>query len=185
MIQTRFNQQFDRHKWRISQSSFPTTLLEWEENVKLVDAGVPQAIQSAICDGLLQFGTILYADSNPENAHRVMSRLVTWRWLKRTIIPIVSAKNHDDGVKAFDADGFDWTQAAQWIIVINNQSGNTPVTIKSMMTYIFKHWAIPKTWPADVIAIIQAGVDGDAAAISCKDAETLERVKTAISIRLN
>ena len=58
---------------------------------------------------------------------------------------------------------------AQWILVGTPELGDSEAC--SILKAVLEDWTVPSECPAGVVAFVQAGVDGDWAAIHCRDAE--------------
>jgi hypothetical protein len=49
-----------------------------------------------------------------------------------------------------------------------------------LLRALLEDWEVPGSWPADVLAIIQAGVDGDAAGCHCRTPDIERDLRDAL-----
>ena len=68
--------------------------------------------------------------------------------------------------------------AAQWIVV-GAQDGSSTRIVDVIRT-LLEDWSLPNDWPPDVSAVIQAGVDGDAAGCHCRTREIAGELRDAL-----
>jgi hypothetical protein len=80
---------------------------------------------------------------------------------------------------AFDSGAHDWSQAAQWIVV-GARDPAADARAAAVIQTLLELWKLPDEWPPEVLVIVQAGADGDAAACHCRTAELEGRLRSAL-----
>jgi hypothetical protein len=94
---------------------------------------------------------------------------------------VFRADRPDDLLPAFESGAHDWSMAAQWIVVAaRDGDGTGPLDV---VRSLLEDWMVPAEWPAAVSAIIQAGVDGDAAGCHFRTPEIEREFRTALQRR--
>ena len=136
-----------------------------------VDAGIPPAIQAVLAEALCEVGPCWFAGD--DDLRPPVTTLELRRTLHRRKVAIFRAEHAADLLGAFEAGSHDWSMAAQWIVVGAKGAASSDA-ILSVLRHVLESWELPTAWPADVSAIIQAGVDGDAAGCHCRT-ESIER----------
>ena len=174
---------FDRSVWQVASGgplSGSTVLLAWTVEPDPVDAGIPPAIQPVIAEALCDLGPCWFAADEGEVSP--VATLELRRKLARGKALIFRADRAEDLRAAFESGSHDWSMGAQWIVVgaKSNPSGDG---ILPVLRSLLEKWELPVGWPADVSAIIQAGVDGDAAGCHCRTQEIERELRDALERR--
>jgi hypothetical protein len=158
---------FDSTAWQVasvSTASGSTLLLTWTVEPEPVDAGIPAAIRPVLAEALCGLGPCWFAGDEGSGAPVAM--LPLRRKLLRRQAPIFRVERASDLWPAFESGTFDWSMAAQWIVV-GAKAGGDSDRILEVLRSLLEEWKLPVAWPEGVSAIIQAGVDGDAAGCHC------------------
>jgi hypothetical protein len=92
---------------------------------------------------------------------------------------IFRADGATDLLRAFESGSHDWSMAAQWVVVAA-KGGASRDGILAVLQHLLELWELPADWPADVSAIIQAGVDGDAAGCHCRTQQIERDLRDAL-----
>jgi len=173
---------FDRSLWQVASGGPPsgsTVLLAWTVEPDPVDAGMPPAIQQVVAEALCDLGPCWFAADEEE---RSVATLELRRRLAREKALIFRADRAEDLRPAFESGSHDWSMGAQWIVV-GAKSGPSADRIVPVLRSLLEKWELPVDWPADVSAIIQAGVDGDAAGCHCRTEEIERELRDALERR--
>lgn len=168
---------FSCKKWEISESKYPSALLQWDEDPWPVDAEVPLRLKDALSTSLLQRGTILFGDNPKEPDNSVMGRMRLRSLAKPSCL--VQATDASAARRAFDASEHHWYMGLQWIfsVDLNTASHND---IVEFATEVYRDWTVPSVWPDYLRVLIEAGVDGCAAGIFCRTEEDLTTFTTEL-----
>ena len=174
---------FDRSRWQVGSGGPPsgsTVLLTWTVEPDPVDAGIPPAIQQVVAEALCDLGPCWFAADEGEGSP--VATLELRRRLARGKALICRADQAEDLRPAFESGSHDWSTGAQWIVV-EAESDTSGDRILPVLRSLLEKWELPVDWPADVSAIIQAGVDGDAAGCHCRTQEIERELCDALERR--
>lgn len=173
--QVQFLDDYDPRQWQVARSRH-SFLLTWAVEPAPVDAGVPERVQQVIAEALCALGRCWFP-GDPGGGRIVASPRVRRGVASRTV-RIIRADCAAELRPAFESGAHDWTQAAQWIVVgapeLSDQSA------AEVVAALLKDWELPQAWPDGVLAVVQAGVDGDAAAVHCGSAEVRAAVRASV-----
>lgn len=176
---------FDRAAWQLAPSApagTPTVLLTWTVEPEPIDGGIPTIIQTAVAEALCHVGPCWFAADADEHGAAPIATLGLWRGLSRRRALIFRAERAAEVRAAFESGSHAWALGAQWIIV---GSRNLPSSdrILDVLRSVLRAWRLPRDWPPDVAAIIQAGVDGDGAGCRCRTPEIEQELRGALERR--
>ena len=184
--------QFDAAQWQVSStvpegSSF--ALLTWTVVPEPIDAGAPPIVQQILAETLCHLGVNWFGSDEVSRSPGISVRVR--RGPIQRIIRIARAEQPADVLSAFNTGTHDWSMAAQWIVVTERplREGDQ---LKPLLVRLFEDWNLPAVWPPGVLAIVQAGVDGDGAGIYCRSRDIddvfrkdLQRTSEAHGLRFN
>jgi hypothetical protein len=174
---------FDRSRWQVASGGPPsgsTVLLAWTVLPDPVDAGIPPAIRAVVAEALCDLGPCWFAADEGDGSP--VATLVLRRRLARGKALIFRADRAEELRAAFESGSHDWSMGAQWIVV-GAKSAPSGDRILPVLRSLLETWELPVGWPADVSAIIQAGVDGDAAGCHCRTQEIERELRDALERR--
>jgi hypothetical protein len=184
-------QQFDAKAWQVASPGPPsgaTVLLTWTADPEPVDAGVPPAVLAVLGETFVALGPCWFAGDEGSGTPVAAVRLR--RGISSRKSPLFRVDRPGDLTAAFEAGAHDWSQAAQWIVIGAGDSAAGDRIIDVIRT-LLQDAELPGDWPAEVSAIIQAGVDGDAAGCHCRTHEieqtlrdTLQRCAAAHGVEI-
>lgn len=173
---------FDATAWQVASSggsSGSTLLVTWSVEPEPVDAGVPPAIRMVLAEALSALGPCWFAgdeDVGIPVATLLVSRGLSWQ---KTFV--FRADRPQDLHAAFESGTHNWSMGAQWLVVGSAHSTSNDGVVGVIRT-LLEDWNLPKRWPAEVSAIIQAGVDGDAAGCHCRTQEIEGELRKALEL---
>ncbi|MEO0821508.1 MAG: hypothetical protein AAF074_13900 [Pseudomonadota bacterium] len=178
-VQFRFERAFDARVWEVAAPAMPTRLLTWKLAEDPVDAGPPEAVAAPLAAALAGLGRVVFAEKEPANDQAVFGAIRLPGILGATTALVLA--DEAAGVRgAFEATGHDWSQAAQWIVVLE-RSAPASEALTAFIQSLYADWEIPATWPNAVVAVVKAGVDGDAAGITARSEDVLDRLEAALA----
>jgi len=170
---------FDANAWQLAAPAAGSTLLvTWTVVPEPPDAGLPAAIQPVLAEALCALGPCWFA-GDPGSGQPVARVRLRRHILAREAL-IFRADRPQDLLPAFDSGAHDWSMAAQWIAVGASSGGAAHERVVEVLESLLERWELPGDWPADVPAIIQAGVDGDAAGCHCRTREIEDALREAL-----
>jgi hypothetical protein len=171
-------QHFDAIAWQVAASRAPasaTFLLTWTVTPEPVDAGIPSPVRDVLAEALCAVGPCWFAGDADGRAPVTTLRLR--RGVSSRTAPIFRVDRAEDLRPAFESGAHDWSMAAQWIVVAADGERDRVIDV---LRTLLEDWNLPDDWPPDVSAIIQAGVDGDAAGIHCRTQEIADQLRAAL-----
>jgi len=184
--------EFDANRWQVAVSSSflgKTLLLMWSVEPEPVDAGAPPLIQRVLAQALCELGVCWFAGD--EDAGELVARVELRRGVASHRTQIFRADEARLLLAAFESGTHAWCMGAQWIVVGSRECAADDRAV-SLIRALLERWALPAPWPGEILAVVQAGVDGDAAAVHCCSADVerslrgiLERVaqREAVALR--
>jgi hypothetical protein len=171
---------FDSTRWQVAPEDAhlgSTFLVTWTVQPEPVDAGIPPDIRTALADALCSQGACWFPGDEGSGAPVARARLQRQLACREALI-----FRADDGsqlLPAFESGAHDWSMAAQWIVVGTSDDRSNDRIVAVLKT-LLEEWKLPQDWPADVSAIIQAGVDGDAAGCHCRTRDVEDQLRDAL-----
>lgn len=172
-------QHFDPVAWEVAPLARPrsTLLVTWSLDPTPLDAGIPDAVQRALAEALCSLGPCWFAGD--DGAEHPIAAVHLRRRLSTRETRIFRADAPAQLNPAFQSGRHDWSMAAQWIVV--GASGHaTDDRMAPLVKRLLEDWALPADWPAELLAVVQAGVDGDAAACHCRSAGVEQSLRAAL-----
>jgi hypothetical protein len=172
--------QFDANAWQVTSPGPPsgaTVLLTWTVEPEPVDAGVPPAILAVLGEAFAALGPCWFAGDDGSAAPVATVRLR--RGISSRKSPIFRVDRASALSAAFDSGAHNWSLGAQWIVIGAGDSAADDQIVDVIHT-LLEDWQLPGDWPAEVSAIIQAGVDGDAAGCHCRTHEIERSLRDAL-----
>lgn len=168
---------YDAAVWEVppADGSGRHALVRWEVEPDPVDAGPPPEVARRLARAFAADGPALYADAQA----RASVGRVRLPGPLAGHAPIARAEDADALLRAFDAGGHDWTQGAQWIVLLD-PGGEADAAVLAFVEALFRDWSPPARWPPAVRGAVKAGVDGDAAGIVARDRAGLDRMEAAL-----
>jgi hypothetical protein len=171
---------FDAKRWQVASEDAhldSTFLVTWTVHPEPVDAGIPPGIRTVLAEALCSVGACWFAGDEGSGEPVATTRLHRQLASRKTLI-----FRADDGsqlLPAFESGAHDWSMAAQWIVVgASNDRSNDRIV--AVLKTLLEEWKLPDDWPSDVSAIIQAGVDGDAAGCHCRTRDIEDALRDAL-----
>jgi hypothetical protein len=174
---------FDSTAWQIaSHLARPgsTLLITWTVEPEPVDAGIPPTVRTVLAEALCDLGPCWFAGDEEPGA---TATLLLRRKLASRRAFIFRADRPDELLPAFESGAHDWSMAAQWIVVAARDRADAEPA--DLVRSLLENWKIPAAWPAAVLAIIQAGADGDAAGCHFRTMEIEQEMRAAVERRAN
>ena len=175
---------FDPTQWQsVPLPPTPATslLVTWTLDSPPIDGGMPPIVQSLFSAALCSLGTVFYAaDSEAESAATLFAEIQIRQALRRRLLMLFRAQSPSEVLPAFESGLHNWSMNAQWLIVI----APSPLeldTLEPLARTLYQDWRLPTPWPAGVLLIVQAAVDGDAAICHCQDRQVAERLSDALA----
>jgi hypothetical protein len=170
---------FDPTRWQVASDAHLASsfLVTWRVQPEPVDAGIPPGIRTVLAEALCAIGACWFPGDEGSGAPVATVRLHRQLGSRKTLI-----FRADDGsqlLPAFESGAHDWSMAAQWIVVGPGDDRSNDRMVAVLKT-LLEDWKLPDDWPSDVSAIIQAGVDGDAAGCHCRTRDIEERLRDAL-----
>jgi hypothetical protein len=142
-----------------------------------VDAGIPPGIRTVLAEALCSLGPCWFPGDEESGAPVATVRLrrqLAWRKAL-----IFCADDVGQLLPAFESGAHDWSMAAQWILVGAGDDRSND-RIMAVLKTLLEEWKLPDDWPSDVSAVIQAGVDGDAAGCHCRTRDIEVQLRDAL-----
>jgi hypothetical protein len=170
---------FDAIAWQVAASRAPasaTFLVTWTVMPEPVDAGIPSSVRDVLAEALCAVGSCWFAGDEDSGVPVTTVRLR--RALSLRTAPIFRVDRAEGLRPAFESGAHDWSMAAQWIVVAAGDGERARVI--DVLRTLLEDWNLPGDWPPDVSAIIQAGVDGDAAGCHCRTQEIAGQLRDAL-----
>jgi hypothetical protein len=171
---------FDSTRWQVASEDAhlgSTFLITWTVEPEPVDAGIPPGIGTVLAKALCSVGPCWFPGDEGSGAPVATARLhrqLTWREAL-----IFRADEGSQLLPAFESGAHDWSMAAQWIVVGASDDRSNDRMVAVLKT-LLEEWKLPDVWPSHVSAIIQAGVDGDAAGCHCRTRGIEDQLRDAL-----
>ena len=184
VVDFRFEHSFDAGALQVSETTLPHLILRWDVRPAPVEGGAPEPVREGLAGALLARGVVLFPDREPPAGADVPGTLRLDRGLgSGRVSRLVRASSPASAERAFEAAGHDWSQGAQWLVVVRRGAAIDEATT-AFVERLLIDWAVPRDWPRGALCVVQAGVDGDMAALVCREAGELAALRDEIAERL-
>jgi hypothetical protein len=176
--------QFDPTLWQsvpLPPEPASTLLVTWTLEPAPVDSGMPPIVQTLFAAALCTLGTVFYAaDAAAQTAAPQIAQVQVRSGLRRRLLILFRAHSAPQVLPAFDSGIHSWSMNAQWLIVANPSLELD--LLEPLARTLYQDWQLPAPWPAALLLLVQAGVDGDAAICHCRDRQIEQQLCTALRL---